>query len=111
VAADAHVASIRTYLQNSLKQNGFCAGSLIDRRIKHEIAPVFLTEAYGEVKIQFESTVIFTESQDGWGWKGPLWVIQSNPLPKQGHLQQAAQDLVFLHNIKDPTWVQREQFF
>jgi len=26
-----------------------------------------------------------TESQNGWGWKGPLWVTQSNPLPKQGH--------------------------
>ena len=31
----------------------------------------------------------------GWsGWQGPLWVTQSHPLPKQGHLQQAAQDLV-----------------
>ena len=29
------------------------------------------------------------ESQNGGGWKGPLWGIQSNPLPKQGHLQQA----------------------
>jgi len=35
-----------------------------------------------------------TESQNGRGWKGPLWVTQSNPLPKQSHLQQAAQDLV-----------------
>ena len=35
-----------------------------------------------------------TESQKGKGWKGPLWVTQSNPLPKQGHLQQAAQDRV-----------------
>jgi len=26
-----------------------------------------------------------------WGWKGPLGVTQSNPLPKQGHPQQAAQ--------------------
>ena len=34
------------------------------------------------------------ESQNVQGWKGPLWVTQSNPLPKQGHLQQAAQDLV-----------------
>jgi len=33
-----------------------------------------------------------TESQNGWSWKGPLWVTQSNPLPKQGHPQQAAQD-------------------
>jgi len=28
------------------------------------------------------------------GWKGPLWVTQSNPLQKQGHLQQAAQGCV-----------------
>ena len=27
-------------------------------------------------------------------WKGPLWVTQSNPLPKQGHPEQAAQHLV-----------------
>jgi len=37
---------------------------------------------------------MLTESQHGRGWKGPLWVIQSNPLPKQGHPEQAAQDLV-----------------
>ena len=34
------------------------------------------------------------ESQHGRGWKGPLWVTQPNPLPKQGHPVQAAQDLV-----------------
>jgi len=28
------------------------------------------------------------------GWQGPLWVTQPNPLPKQGHPEQAAQDLV-----------------
>jgi len=32
-----------------------------------------------------------TESQNGRGWKGPLWVTQPNPLPKQGHPEQAAQ--------------------
>jgi len=32
-----------------------------------------------------------TESQDGRGWQGPLWVTQPNPLPKQGHPEQAAQ--------------------
>jgi len=32
-----------------------------------------------------------TDSQDGRGWKGPLWVTQPNPLPKQGHPDQAAQ--------------------
>ena len=31
------------------------------------------------------------ESQNFWGWKGPLWVTQSNSLPKQGHPEQAAQ--------------------
>jgi len=25
------------------------------------------------------------------GWKGPLWVTQPNPLPKQGHPEQSAQ--------------------
>jgi len=35
-----------------------------------------------------------TESQNVRGWQGPLWVTQSNPLPKQGHPEQAAQDLV-----------------
>jgi len=29
-----------------------------------------------------------TESQNGRGWKGPLWVTQSNPLPKLGHPEQ-----------------------
>jgi len=38
-----------------------------------------------------EPTLEVTESQNGRGWKGPLWVTQPNPLPKQGHLQQAAQ--------------------
>ena len=32
-----------------------------------------------------------TESQNVRGWKGPLWVTQSNPLPKQGHPEQGAQ--------------------
>ena len=35
-----------------------------------------------------------TESQHGRGWQGPLWVTQSNPLPKQGHPEQAAQHRV-----------------
>jgi len=35
-----------------------------------------------------------TESQNGRGWKGPLWSSSPTLLPKQGHLQQAAQDLV-----------------
>ena len=35
-----------------------------------------------------------TESQNGRGWQGPLWLTQSNPLPKQGHPQQAAQHRV-----------------
>ena len=35
-----------------------------------------------------------TESQTGQGWQGPLWVTQPNPLPKQGHPEQAAQHRV-----------------
>ena len=35
-----------------------------------------------------------TESWNGRGWKGPLWVTQPNPLPKQGHPEQAAQHRV-----------------
>ena len=31
------------------------------------------------------------EPQHGRGRQGPLWVTQPNPLPKQGHPQQAAQ--------------------
>ena len=33
-------------------------------------------------------------TQNVWGWKRPLWVTQSNPLPKQGHPEQAAQHRV-----------------
>jgi len=35
-----------------------------------------------------------TESQNGRGWKGPLWATQSNSLLKQGHPEQAAQDRI-----------------
>ena len=35
-----------------------------------------------------------TESQTGRGWQGPLGVTQTNPLPKQGHPEQAAQHRV-----------------
>ena len=35
-----------------------------------------------------------TEPQNVRAWKGPLWVTQSNPLPKQGHPEPAAQDCV-----------------
>lgn len=31
---------------------------------------------------------IFRDSQNGWGWKGTLYITQSNLLPKQGHLEQ-----------------------
>ena len=34
------------------------------------------------------------KSQNHRGWQGPLWITQPNPLPKQGHPEQAAQDLV-----------------
>ena len=32
--------------------------------------------------------LVFTESHNVRGWKGPLWVTQPNPLPKQGHPEQ-----------------------
>jgi len=34
------------------------------------------------------------ESQNSWGWKGPLEVTWFNPWLKQGHLEQDAQDHV-----------------
>ena len=37
-----------------------------------------------------------TESQNGGGWQGPLGVPQPNPLPKQGHPEQGAQQRVQL---------------
>ena len=42
-----------------------------------------------------------TESQHGRGWRGPLWVAQPNPLPKQGHPEQAAQHLVASFYARD----------
>ena len=39
--------------------------------------------------IFLEHSVVFTESQNDGGWSS-----SPDPLPKQGHLQQAAQDLV-----------------
>ena len=58
--------------------------------------------------------IYLTESQNGRGWEGPLWVIQSNPLPKQGHTEQAAQHRVQagleylqrrrLHNLPGRLW-------
>jgi len=36
----------------------------------------------------------YTQSQNGRGRQALLWVTQSNPLPKQGHPEQAAQDHV-----------------
>ena len=39
-------------------------------------------------------SIFVTESQNVRVWKGPLWVTQSNPPQKQGHLEQAAEDLV-----------------
>lgn len=34
-----------------------------------------------------------TESQNGWGWKGPVEVIWLSPLLKQGHFQQVARTM------------------
>jgi len=61
------------------------------------------------------SLKLFTsESQNGRGWKGPLGVTQPNPLPKQGHPEQVAQDLVQagleylqrrrLHSLPEQIW-------
>jgi len=59
-------------------------------------------------------TIQITESQNGRGWKGPLWVTQPNPLPKQGHPEPAAQHRVQagleylqrrrLHNLESHIW-------
>ena len=56
--------------------------------------PVFTWVCFGCLALAASDLNRITESQNRRGWKGPLWVNQSNPLPKQGHLQQAAQDLV-----------------
>ena len=45
-----------------------------------------------------------TESQNGRGWQGPLWVTQPNPRPKQGHSQQAAQDRGPEKETPQPLW-------
>lgn len=37
---------------------------------------------------------LFTESQNRWGWKKTLEIIWSNPVLKNGHLEQVAQDHV-----------------
>lgn len=33
-----------------------------------------------------------TESQSSWGKKGPLEIIYSNPVSRQGHLEQITQE-------------------
>lgn len=38
-----------------------------------------------------DSSATVTQLQDGWGWKGPLETIWSNPRLKQGHLEPVAQ--------------------
>jgi len=47
---------------------------------------------WSNCSLSLQNRTRFTESQNVRGWKGPLGIIWSNPLPKQGHLQQAAQD-------------------
>jgi len=67
------------------------AGSTeIHDRPKHRASLRTLIRIWGRV----------TESQNGRGWKGPLWVIWSNS--RQGHLQQAAQDLVQAMSLMSP---------
>jgi len=48
---------------------------LINTKQKH-LMPILITPTVSP---------LLTESQNVRGWKGPLWVTQSNPLPKQGH--------------------------
>lgn len=35
-----------------------------------------------------------TKSQNCYGWKEPLKIIQSNPLPEQGQIEQVTQECV-----------------
>jgi len=58
------------------------------------VQPGHVTQQLKTTSFVCTHTFLPTESQNVRGWKGPLWVTQSNSLPKQGHLQQAAQDLV-----------------
>lgn len=44
-----------------------------------------------------------TDSQNGWGWRH-LWVLLVQPLPKQGHPEWGAQDLVLM-GFEDLEWV------
>lgn len=56
---------------------------------------------------QFLFPFSFTESQHGWGWKGPLEVIWSNPwsLLKQGHpVQKPAVLFLLLSNDYNAFW-------
>lgn len=40
--------------------------------------------------------ILITESENGWGWKGPLEIIWSNPLLKQVPLEEVVQDHVLV---------------
>lgn len=42
----------------------------------------------------FNFQLYFTESHNGWVWKGPLELILSNPLLKQGYVGLASKDYV-----------------
>ena len=59
----------------------------------HLVSPLFSSHLLYS-SCNFQHLFIFTESENGRGWKGPLWTIWSNPLPKQGHPEQAALDHV-----------------
>jgi len=84
-----------------VQQLYFCSFSIPTRRNRAEVSDAVpllsctLGTAQGQ-RIQGESLLCckLTESQNGGGWKGPLWVTQSNALPKHSHPEQAAQDLV-----------------
>lgn len=48
----------------------------------------------------------FTESQNGWNWKGPLEVIWSRRTLKQDHLELVAQDFIQMASTPKPPWCQ-----
>jgi len=58
----------------------------------------FLKNGAGKSNPDKPNNISFTESQNGRGWKGPLWVIQSNPpaeagSPTAGFLFKEREDL------------------
>jgi len=101
VVREGWVGIARSPVPNLIRSLGFCKGSReppaagISHQHRHPPPPLTApTSTDTTIPTDYTSFTVFTESQHGRGWKGPLWVTQSNPLPKQGHPQQAAQDRV-----------------